>query len=123
VSVKVGADSAGFSGNVRLDREQADGPFDFVKDVVQLPWIPVMVNDFRQPAPHLEKLSTLPEVKLVVGRFRLRLRDQMVGHDALDVLVAILAETAGGVVGPVGGGAAAPVDESRQRPRLDRFVQ
>lgn len=123
MSVKVGADLAGFSGNVRLDREQADGAFDFVQDVVQLPWIPVMVNDFRQPAPHLEKLSTLPEVSFIGGRFRLRLRNQMVGHDALDVLVAILAETAGGIVGRVGGGAVAPVDESGQRPRLDRFVQ
>ncbi len=123
MSVIVGTDLAGFSGNVRLDREQADGAFDLVKDVVQLPWFPVMVNDFRQPASHLEKLFTLPEVRLVGGRFRLRLRDQMVQHDALDVFVAILAETAGRIVGPVGGGAVAPVDESRQRPRLDRFVQ
>jgi hypothetical protein len=129
VSVKVGADSAGFSGNVRLDRKRPDGALDFGKDVVEFLRFPVIVDDFGQPASHLEKLFAVPEVRLVDGRFRLRLQDQIVGHDALDVVVAILAETARRIVRPVDrhGGAyycavLAPVDESCQRPWLDRFV-
>ena len=93
MSIKVGANTTGFSGHVCLDRKLTEGVLHFEEDVVQFLRSPVIVNDFRQPTSHLCKFTIL-EIRFIDGRVRLRFHNQIVGHDAFDVLVAILAETA-----------------------------